>query len=80
MAVHSGIHVFVNNRKVRLTSNQVRASDLIKMAGFSEHSHWDLYRLENESDTAGIIVSASDILRVNDGDFFRVIEGHHTSV
>ena len=80
MAVHSGIHVFVNNRKVSLNSGEIRAADLIKAAGFFEHSHWDLYRLQNAGDTAGIIVDASDILHVKDGDFFRVVEGHHTSV
>ena len=80
MAVHSGIHVFVNNRKVRLNSGEIRAADLIKEAGFFEHSHWDLYRLQNAGDTAGITVDANDILHVKDGDFFRAVEGNPPSV
>jgi hypothetical protein len=79
MVVHSGIHVFVNTRKVRLTSNEIKASELVKLAGFFEHNHWDLYRLQNERDMTGTIVAANDTLRVKDGDFFRVVEGHHSS-
>ncbi len=79
MVVHSGIHVFVNSRKVSLTSNQIKGSELIKLAGYSEHPHWDLYRLQNERDTTGKIVAADEVLRVKDGDFFRVVEGHHTA-
>lgn len=81
MVVHGGIHVFVNNRKVNVPSNYVTGGQLLRLAGFSEAEHWDLYRLQGESDsTRGTIVAASETLTIKDGDWFRVIEGHHTRV
>ncbi len=80
MVVHSGIHVFVNNKKVNLLSNKITSAELISKAGFGEPKHWDLYRLQSETDSSGgTIVAASDVIKVKDGDWFRVIEGHHTS-
>ena len=79
MAVHSGIHVFVNNRKISVPSGSITGENLLRLAGYSEAEHWDLYRLQNENDTSGgTIVGASEVLKINDGDWFRVIEGHHT--
>jgi hypothetical protein len=79
MAVHSGIHVFVNNRKIKVPSNRITGAEILRQAGFSEAEHWDLYRLQSETDpTGGTIIGASEILRIRDGDWFRVIEGHHT--
>ena len=79
MVVHGGIHVFVNNRKVNVPSNNITGGQLLRLAGFSEAEHWDLYRLQGENDTSGgTIVAAGEMLTVKDGDWFRVIEGHHT--
>jgi len=79
MAVHRGIHVFVNNRKINVPSNRITGSEILRRAGFSEAEHWDLYRLQSETDsTGGTIIGAGEILKTKDGDWFRVIEGHHT--
>jgi hypothetical protein len=79
MVVRGGIHVFVNNRKINLLSSKITADKLLKLAGYIEGEHWDLYRLQNELDpTGGTIVGATEILSIKDGDWFRVIGGHHT--
>ncbi len=81
MVVHGGIHVFINNRKLALPSRQISGADLIKLAGFPEPRHWDLYKMRNENDTTGgSLVAGSDRLTIKDGDWFRVVEGHHTNV
>jgi hypothetical protein len=79
MIEHSGIHIFVNNRKIDMESNSITGNEILRKAGFSEAEHWDLYRLQSNTDsTGGIIVGAGETLRIKDGDWFRVIEGHHT--
>jgi ribosomal protein S4 len=79
MVVHGGIHVFVNSRKLAVPSRTITGNDLIKLAGYPEPMHWDLYRLQSEKDpTGGSLVTGSDILTIKDGDFFRVIEGHRS--
>jgi hypothetical protein len=81
MAVHSSIHVFVNNRKVTLLSNRITGSELIRLAGYSEPKHWNLYRLQSETDeTGGTMVTCDDTLHINDGDWFRLVEGHQSCV
>jgi len=79
MVVGGSIHVFVNNRKVNLQSNRITGTQLIKMAGYHEPKHWNLYRLQSESDpSGGTAVSCDDILNVKDGDWFRLAEGHQS--
>ncbi len=77
--VGHGIHVFVNTRKLRLDSNRITGLELLRQAGFAEGEHWDIYRLENPDDeSGGILVAAEDTLEVKDGDWFLVVQGHHT--
>jgi hypothetical protein len=78
MVVHGGIHVFVNSRKLTLKTDTITAADLIRQAGYPEPLHWDLYRLQSETDPRGILVSCDDTLKIRDGDWFRVVEGHKT--
>lgn len=79
MVVHSGIHVFVNNRKISVPSNRIKGPDILRLAGFIEGEHWDLYRLQSATDASGgTLVGASEVLNIKDGDWFRVIGGHHT--
>ncbi len=79
MVVHSGIHVIINNRKVQLPRAKITGSELLRLAGYSEAEHWNLYRLQNESDSSGgTIVDCDARLQLKDGDFFRVAEGHQT--
>lgn len=80
MVVHSGIHVFINSRKIQLYSPRITGNDLLRKAGFSEAGHWNLYRLQNENDlSGGTIVYGNNILNIKDGDWFRVIEGHESN-
>lgn len=74
MVIHSGTHVFVNNRKVSLSSRSIKASDLIKLAGYDEQKHWDLYQLRDGTDSSGgTIIGCDDMLEVKDGDYFRMV-------
>ena len=57
MVVHSGIHVFVNNRKISVPSNRIKGPDILRLAGFIEREHWDLYRLKSETDASVVPLS-----------------------
>ena len=77
--VGHGIHVFVNTRKVKLDSNRITGRELLRLAGYSEGEHWDIYRLGNEDDTdGGTLLSSEDTLEIEDGDWFRVVQGHRS--
>lgn len=77
--VHIGIHVFVNNRKVRLKNSRITGYELLRQSGFSEAEHWNLYRLQGENDlSGGRLVGCDEVLEVRDGDWFRVTEGHQS--
>jgi hypothetical protein len=79
MVIHSGIHVFINNRKIQLQSPRITGAELLRKAGFSEAEHWNLYRLQNEADrSGGVIVYCDDTLSLKDGDWFRAAEGHQS--
>ncbi len=72
------IHVFVNRRKLDLTDDQMTAAELLGAAGF-EGEGWDLLRLQGEGDpSGGDPIMATDVLKLKNGDRFRVIPGNRT--
>lgn len=72
------VEVFVNRRKLELHQIEVTGAQLLKAAGF-EGSDWDLFKLHGEGDpTGGQLVQSTEIVRLKNGDRFRVIPGNRT--
>ena len=70
--------VFVNRRKLELDQTEVTGAQLLEAAGF-EGTAWDLFKLQGEGDpTGGQLIAATDVLRLKNGDRFRVIPGNRT--
>lgn len=71
-------HVFVNRRRLELDDNEMTGAELLAAGGFEGQS-WDLLRLQGEGDpSGGDPVLATDVLRLKNGDRFRVIPGNRT--
>jgi len=74
----TGIHVFVNRRKIELTQREITAAQLLAAAGFQGEA-WDLFQLQGEGDlTGGEPIPAGQVLDLKNGDRFRVIPGNRT--
>lgn len=72
------VHVFVNRKKVELSTNTMTGAELLEAAEFQGHE-WDLLKLQGEGDpSGGEIVMAGDTLELKNGDRFRVIPGNRT--
>ncbi len=78
MTSQTGIHVFVNRRKVELDVQDLTGEQLLRAAGF-EGNEWDLLRLQGEGDpTGGDLLMFNESIRVKNGEHFRVIPGNRT--
>lgn len=72
------LHVFVNRRKIELDDDEMTAAQLLEAAGF-EGNRWELFRLQGEQDpSGGDPIPAGEVLRLKNGDRFRVIPGDRT--
>jgi hypothetical protein len=78
MHAATGVHVFVNRRKLDLPSEEITGAGLVAAAGF-EGQAWDLFQLQGEGDpTGGTLIQANETLHLKDGERFRVIPGNRT--
>lgn len=74
----SKVNVFVNRRKIELRDDEMTAAQFLETAGF-EGNRWELFRLRGEHDpSGGDPIPAGEILRLKNGDRFRVIPGDRT--
>lgn len=72
------LHIFVNRRKLELSSPSMTGADLLVQAGF-EGTAWDLLRLQGEGDpSGGEVILAAEEVSLKNGDRFRVIPGNRT--
>ncbi len=72
------VHVFVNNRKLHLPTDDLTGAQLLLAAGF-EGTGWDLLLLHSEGDpTGGQLIVAGTVLELKNGERFRVIPGNRT--
>ena len=72
------IHVFVNQRKLDLPTNEMTANQLVESAGF-QGTGWDLLLLQGEGDrTGGELINSTTLLRLKNGEHFRIIPGNRT--
>jgi len=72
------IVVFVNRRKLELHQAEMTGAELLQAAGF-DGAEWDLLELQGEGDpTGGQVVQADQVLRLKNGERFRVIPGNRT--
>jgi hypothetical protein len=77
MPATATIHVFVNRRKLDLESTEMTGRELLAAAGFGEG--YDLLQLQGEGDpTGGTLILADQVLKLKNGDHFRVIPGNRT--
>lgn len=78
MSTKTAVHVFVNRRKAELDQEELTGEQLLRTAGFSGNQ-WDLLRLQGEGDpTGGEPIMFNQVIRVKNGDHFRVIPGDRT--
>ena len=71
------IHVFVNRRKLELDSTEMTGRQFLAAAGFGEG--YDLLQLQGEGDpTGGTLIMADQVVKLKNGDHFRVIPGNRT--
>lgn len=72
------VEVFVNRRKLELHQTEITGAGLLEAAGFQGQG-WDLFKLHGEGDpTGGELVQATDVIRLENGERFRVIPGNRT--
>jgi len=72
------LHVFVNRRKLELTTTEMTGQQLLERAGFSGQG-WDLLRLQGEGDpTGGTLILSNDTVTLKNGEHFRAIPGNRT--
>jgi hypothetical protein len=72
------VHVFVNLKKIELSSDTMTGAELLEATEF-QGQEWDLLKLQGEGDpTGGEVVMAGDTLELKNGDRFRVIPGNRT--
>lgn len=77
-AKQPAVHVFVNRKKIELSTNTMTGAELLEASGF-EGQGWDLLELQGEGDpTGGEVVLADKTLELKNGDRFRVIPGNRT--
>jgi hypothetical protein len=77
MPATTTVHVFVNRRKLELESAEMTGRDFLKAAGFGEG--YDLLRIQGEGDpTGGTVILADEVVKLKNGDHFRVIPGNRT--
>lgn len=74
----SEVVIFVNRRKIEVHQTEITGAQLLEAAGF-EGTGWDLLKLQGEGDpSGGQLVQATDELRLENGERFRVIPGNRT--
>ena len=77
-AKHPAVHVFVNRKKIELSTDTMTGAELLEAAEF-EGQGWDLLKLQGEGDpTGGEVIVADKTLELKNGDRFRVIPGNRT--
>lgn len=77
MPATATIHIFVNRRKLDLDSTEMTGRELLAAAGFGEG--YDLLQLQGEGDpTGGTVILADQVVKLKNGDHFRVIPGNRT--
>lgn len=77
-AKQPAVHLFVNRKRIELSTNTMTGAELLEAAGF-EGQGWDLLELQGEGDpSGGEVVLADKTLELKNGDRFRVIPGNRT--
>ena len=72
------VEVFVNRRKLELHQMEITGAGLLEAAGFQGQA-WDLFKLQGEGDpSGGELIQATDVIRLKNGERFRVIPGNRT--
>jgi hypothetical protein len=74
----SEVHIFVNRRKIELSTTEITGQQLLELAGFTGQG-WDLLRLQGEGDpTGGTLILWNQTITLKNGEHFRVIPGNRT--
>jgi hypothetical protein len=72
------VHIFVNRRKLELSTTEITGQQLLEAAGFTGQG-WDLLRLQGEGDpTGGTLILWNQTITLKNGEHFRVIPGNRT--